>query len=405
MIRPLRFAFAAWAVVCALPATALAEPELHALEAYEGGSKQAEDQLINFLGGFFGRPAGSEDALLRGTHAVGTCTEADVEILDIKAAADVPDELAVGVFAEPRTFDARVRFSNGLGTPSDPSKGFDDKDYDARAMAIQIKDVEGQRQDFVLQNSPIFPIWPLQGFALTVQLGIAKAQGRLEEFMGQLDADQRRVLSNVLDHVRKFQRSPGIVTPTFTPMPDAYRLETYWSGKAHQLGVDGVPVKYIAKPCTSNGIYVPTKAVDFESRARDFLQEELKRHLDNPLQVEQEACFRLYVQPLMAEAMTGPDGQVLAKDEQWKWVEDTTLEWKETEAPAYQVGKISLKGPVLSSEICDDPGNFINSSINTLPEHEGLGRISRAETVAAKASIDRRAGSGRAREESIEQDG
>ena len=41
--------------------------------------------------------------------------------------------------------------------------------------------------------------------------------------------------------------------------------------------------------------------------------------------------------------MTGPDGQVLAKDEQWKWVEDTTLEWKETEAPAYQVGKIFFK--------------------------------------------------------------
>ena len=100
--------------------------------------------------------------------------------------------------------------------------------------------MEGQRQDFVLQNSPIFPIWPLQGFALTVQLGIAKAEGQVEEFMGQLDADQRRVLSNVLDHVRKYQRSPGVVTPTFTPMPDAYRLETYWSGKAHQLGVDGV---------------------------------------------------------------------------------------------------------------------------------------------------------------------
>jgi catalase len=405
MIGLLRFAFAACAAVFALHATASAAPELHALEAYEGGSKQAEDQLINFLAGFFGRPAGAEDILLRGTHAIGTCAEADVEILDIEADADVPDELAIGVFAEPRTFNARVRFSNGLGTPSAPSKGFDDKDYDARAMAIQIRDVEGQPQDFVLQNSPIFPIWPVQGFALTVQLGIAKAAGRLDEFMAQLDADQRSVLSTVLGHVRQYQRSPGIITPTFTPMPDAYRLETYWSGKAHQLGVDGVPVKYIAKPCTSNGIYVPTKAVDFEDRGRDFLQEELKRHLEDPLQIERKACFGLYVQPLRAEAMTGPDGQVLAKDEQWKWVEDTTLEWKETEAPAYRVGKISLKGPVLPSEICDDPRNFINSSINTLPEHKGLGRISRAETVAAKASIDRRAGGGRAREESIGQDG
>jgi hypothetical protein len=54
------------------------------------------------------------------------------------------------------------------------------------------------------------------------------------------------------------------------------------------------------------------------------------------------------------------------------------------------VGKITLTGPVLTPEICDDPANFINSSINTLPEHEGLGRISRAEKAAAPASIRRR---------------
>jgi hypothetical protein len=42
MIRLLRFAFAAWAAVFALTAAALAAAELHPLEAYEGGSKQAE---------------------------------------------------------------------------------------------------------------------------------------------------------------------------------------------------------------------------------------------------------------------------------------------------------------------------------------------------------------------------
>ena len=102
--------------------------------------------------------------------------------------------------------------------------------------------------------------------------------------------------------------------------------------------------------------------------------------------------------------MTGPDGQVLAKDEQWKWVEDTTLEWKETEAPAYQVGKIFLKAPFSRQKSAMIPVTSSTPTINTLPEHEGLGRISRAETVAAKASIDRRAGGGRARG-SIEQDG
>ena len=142
-----------------------------------------------------------------------------------------------------------------------------------------------------------------------MQLGIAKAQGRDKEFLQQLTTDQSAILSNVLDLVRHYQRYPGVVVPTFTPMPDAYRLETYWSGKAHQLGIDGVPVKYIARPCNSNGIYVPTKAVDFDERTSDFLQVELKRHIEQPLDLEEPACFDFYLQPLKTEAMTDPDGE------------------------------------------------------------------------------------------------
>ena len=372
------------------PAPEAPAADLHALEAYEGGAQEVEERYIAFLAGFFGRPAVPGEPLLRGTHAVGSCTAADFVIDDIKGNAALPAQLAAGVFAAPRSFEARVRFSNGLGTPANPSAGFDDKDYDARAMAIQIEGLDGHRQDFVLQNSPIFPIWPVQGFALAVQLGVAKAQGREQEFMAGLSSEQRTILANLLDHVRQYQRSPGVVVPTFTPIPDAYRLETYWSGKAHQLGVDGVPVKYIVKPCNSNGIYVPTKGIEFAARSADFLQQELKRHLDDPLQNEEAACFDFYVQPLHAAAMTGPDGRILQPAEHWRWVEDTTLEWKEAEAPAYRVGKISLHGPALPPAICDAPENFINSSINTIPEHEGLGRISRAETVAAQASIARR---------------
>ncbi len=372
------------------PPVAGAAADRHPLEAYEGGSKAVEDQYILALARFFGRPAAPGEPLLRGTHAVGTCTAAKFAIADIAADPEVPDDLAVGVFAEPQSFDARVRFSNGLGAPADPRKGFDDRDYDARAMAIQIVDRDGARQDFVLQNSPIFPIWPVQGFLLAVQLGIAKSQGQTaEQFIGQLPADQRAILLNLLGHVREYQRYPGIVTPTFTPRPDAYRLETYWSGKAHRLAASP-PVKYIVKPCDSNGVYVPTKAVDFAARSRDFLQLELKRHLDSPVPAEVPACFDFYLQPLHAETMTGPDGRVLPSDETWRWIEDTTLEWKETEAPSYPVGRITLAGPALPPAVCDDPANFINSSINTLPEHEGLGRISRAEKVAAPASIARR---------------
>ena len=143
-------------------------------------------------------------------------------------------------------------------------------------------------------------------------------------------------------------------------------------------------------PCNRNGTYVPTKAVDFAARSNNFLQEELTRHLNDPLPGEPPACFDFYLQPLRAAIMTGPDGRVLPQDQHWRWVEDTTLEWKEAEAKPYRVGQIALRGRALPAEVCDDPANFINSSINTLPEHAGLGRISRGERVAAPASIERR---------------
>lgn len=366
-------------------------PGLHRLEVYEGGSKAAEDQLIAALASFFGRPAAPGELLLRGTHAVGRCAAADFEIYDIAADPAVPDALAQGVFARPGTYDARVRFANGLGAPPDPGKGFDDKDYDARAMAVQMHYAGGELQDFVLQNSPIFPVWPLEGFLLTVQLGIAKAQGQTaEQFIGQLPPEQRVTLLQVLSQVRRYQRAPGVEAATFTPLPDAYRLETYWSGKAHELGIDGTPVKYVAQPCNRNGTYVPTKAIEFAERSNDFLQTEFERHLNQPLAGEPAACFEFYLQPMQGDVMTARDGRVLPEEERWQWVEDTTLEWKESEAPLYRVGRITLRGPTQPAAICDDPANFINSSINSLPEHAGLGRISRAEKVAARASIERR---------------
>ena len=204
-------------------------------------------------------------------------------------------------------------------------------------MAIQMDYRNGQRQDFVLQNSPIFPIWPVQGFALAVQLGIARAQGQDKEFLEQLPPDQRAMLFNLLDLVSAVPALPRGRGPDLHA--DAGRLsprdllerqgpsvgDRRRAGQIHRQTMQQ-QWRFMCRPRRS---ILP-------SARSDFLQVELKRHVEHPLEVEEPACFDFYLQPLEAAAMTGPDGQVLPPEQYWRWVEDTTLEWKEAEAPAYR---------------------------------------------------------------------
>ena len=73
--------------------------------------------------------------------------------------SDLPAEHRVGLFSEPRVFDAWIRFSNGRNTT-------DQRPPDVHGMAIQILDVPGQRaggdparsrvHDFLLVDHPVF---------------------------------------------------------------------------------------------------------------------------------------------------------------------------------------------------------------------------------------------------------
>lgn len=74
----------------------------------------------------------------------------------------LPAQLAVGVFREPRSFRAYVRFSNSVGHIGD------DREPQTRGMAVKLLDVPGDKllpeeqkettQDFVLLTHPEFPV-------------------------------------------------------------------------------------------------------------------------------------------------------------------------------------------------------------------------------------------------------
>jgi hypothetical protein len=81
--------------------------------------------------------------------------------------ADLPPEFRVGLFAEPRPYDAWVRFSSGSDKPRS------DAVPDMRGIAIKVLGVTGQQlpesdepgsQDFLLINSPAMPLGTVKLF-------------------------------------------------------------------------------------------------------------------------------------------------------------------------------------------------------------------------------------------------
>jgi catalase len=88
---------------------------------------------------------------------------------------DIPENMKVGVFKEPKIYPIWIRFSNG-GSDRDQKTGdfVPDTVGDVRGMAIKLIDVEGEmvlpepehkgEQDFVLMNNPTFFIRDVQGY-------------------------------------------------------------------------------------------------------------------------------------------------------------------------------------------------------------------------------------------------
>src|SRR5262249_28283389 len=99
----------------------------------------------------------TDGPILRGQHAKVTGALRARLIVD----PNRPAEMRCGIFEPTKTYEAIVRFSNGMGR-IEP-----DKKADARGMAIKVLGVEGARaleeegdrdtQDFVMINFPVFP--------------------------------------------------------------------------------------------------------------------------------------------------------------------------------------------------------------------------------------------------------
>jgi hypothetical protein len=277
-----------------------------------------------------------EKPVPRGQHMKGHgCVQAEFIV-----ATDLPDALRHGIFREPRTYAAYVRFSNG--------KGYDDREADAHGMGIKLLGVEGQKvledekdaptQDFVLIDHPVFFIKNAADY-----LPFMKDFRNLRS--------PRMTPSKLLSGLKLFL-SPDykwrLLRATGSKKPDSPLRIAYWSTTPSKLGP--LAVKYTAHPDLSGA--PAGSRVDSPDMLRLAMSAHLRGH---------EARFDFLVQ-VQTDPVAMP-------------VEDPTVEW---DAPWQKAATIRIPPQSFDSPeqraFCE---NLSFTPWHSLPEHRPLGGINR----------------------------
>jgi len=251
----------------------------------------------------------------------------------------LPPELRVGIFGEPRTYRAWIRFSNQDATIQD------DQDRDIRGMAIKLMGVPGEKllaaqrdeqtQDFILISTNVF-----------VTKDVAEFDALIKAMMGSLwqkivfFGTHWRVIRNLLLSLKRYAN------------PLQMR---YWSTTPYLFGATAA--KYSAIPHVTDDGPIPAHPDP------DFLRLAMIRQLSAG-----EALFDFTVQ--------------LQKDASSMPIEDPGKAWKESASPFRRVATIRILQQEFDSEAQRAFGeNLSYTPWHSLPAHRPLGGINRARKV------------------------
>jgi hypothetical protein len=265
--------------------------------------------------------------------------------------ADVPSDLRHGIFAEPRTYPAWIRFSSSSARPQPDAR------RDAHGMAIKLMGVQGDKvlpaerdattQDFVLANSDVFFCRNAGDYVI---LATRASEGTfLRFFIGPDPREWRlRELVNLVRATRKKVTNPlGI---------------RYWSQTPSALGPHAV--KYSARPARRAGDARVPRRADW---GHNELQDVVARQLSSG-----EAIFDFMVQR-QTDAEQMP-------------VEDPTITWTERRSPFRTVATIRIPSQVFTSKARRDfAENLSFTPWHALPAHRPLGGINRIRGVVYDA--------------------
>lgn len=257
--------------------------------------------------------------------------------------AGLPAELAVGLFAEPRKYDAWVRFSNSDRHPAS------DRKNDGRGMAVKLLGVGGAKvldeerdattHDFVMINHPVFFVRNAADYVDFIQA--QKNKRDWEFFLGARPPWTWRI--------HEMLRGKRILGH---PLRSPYE-ERYFSMAPYALGDQAV--KFSAKPCSTN--LTPVEPGDDPDVLRKMM-------IDLP------ACFEFQIQ-LQGDPHDMP-------------VEDPTIVWSEKDSPFRTVARIEIPAQkvVENDSLCE---NLSFTPWHALPAHRPLGGINRVRKAAYAA--------------------
>lgn len=252
---------------------------------------------------------------------------------------EVAPDLRHGLFANPRRFDAWIRFSN-----SSPQVQ-NDRKRDVRGMAVKLLDVPGEKllsdersattHDFVMTNGKAFFLSNPIEFAEFIRC--AEAGRPFAYFFGWNPLKWRLRQLNIVR--------------TCLVRTENVLASSYWSQTPYRLG------PHIVKFCA-----LPVETAPPRSSPADLFSA-----LSDTLSAG-DATFRFCVQR-QGDSRTNP-------------TEDPSIEWDEQIAPLQAVATIRIPQQTPASlPALDLAEQFSFSPWHALPAHEPLGGINRARRV------------------------
>ena len=280
----------------------------------------------------------------------------------------LPPELAQGLFAKGRTYEAILRISTNAGDILDDSISL------PRGLALKVLGVEGERlpgsngeatQDFILVNGPAFAAKDAKAFLGNLTL-LAKTTDKGEGL--------KKALSGVLHATQAALGAVGIQSPTIQQLGGAPQVHplgaTYYSQTPFRFG-DYI-AKWSLKPVSPALKRLADETIAIHGRP-DAIREEVNRDL-----IEQGGTWALQVQ--------------LCTDLDKMPIEDATVVWDESQSPFRTVATLEVAPQTAWSKgITDKTDDALVYNVwHGLAAHRPLGGVNRARNEPYRQSAEYR---------------